>query len=472
MGAERKRMPKMIGRTTNILVLVVLAAFLMGWIFKTPEPRKHPNREPVYFWHMWTASWKSNVEAICDGFNNSQDRYEVIPLSLPQGVSDSKFLLAVTGGSPPDCMAQWHQVVPQFADKNLLMPLDEIMDAEELEHLKSQAYPIAQKIAFYNGRPYCMPLALDVRAYYYRLDHLHEAGLLPDTVPERIVSEEDYLKVREALPETLEQLTDWGRKLNVFDSKKRLVRMGFAPEWFRMFAPVFGGGFYDWEANELTINTPENLRTLTFLLEEQKAIGYERMARFTSSLTGNYGADWPFAIGKKSISLDGQWRVQQLSRFAPDVPYATSPIPPPEEGGRTCAGWVYGNFMVIPSGARNPEGAWAFIRFWTGLDDPDRAADFYVRSGWLPPRPQIAETARYRAYVREHPQFQTFLEILASPNIEPTPPVPFQLLMFDMIKRTDEAVMRGSLTPKEALEMLEEEVRDIQSRRKELRHET
>lgn len=468
MDGERRTK---IRRTANALMGLLLLAFLLGWIFQTPEPRKYPDRQPVYFWHMWTAGWKDIVEDICRQFNESQDLYEVIPLSLPKKAADSKFLLAVTGGDPPDCMAQWHQIVPQFAASDLITPLDELMSPEELADFRTRAFPIAQKIATYRGRPYCMPLALDVRALYYRLDHLHETGLLPPSAPERITSRAEFEQVRALLPQTLEELSEWGRKLCIFDQHKRLVRLGYIPQWLRMYASVFGGGFYNWETNELTINTPQNLRALRYLLEQQNTVGYNRMRRFTSSLTGEHGADWPFAAGKKSIALEGQWRVQQLEKLAPDIAYVTSPIPPPEEGGKPRAGWVYGNFMVIPRGAKNPEGAWAFTRFWTGLVNAERAAEFYTRSGWLPPSPHIAETERYRKYVQQHPQFQTFIDILASPNIEPTPPVPFQLVLFDLIKRTDESVMRGTLTPEKALQKLEDKVREIEQRRKELGYE-
>jgi multiple sugar transport system substrate-binding protein len=47
---------------------------------------------------MWTAEWKVVVERICDRFNKSQDRYEVIPLSVPGTAADSKFLLAAADG--------------------------------------------------------------------------------------------------------------------------------------------------------------------------------------------------------------------------------------------------------------------------------------------------------------------------------------------------------------------------------------
>lgn len=453
------------------LTLIVLLGYLCGWFFTTPPQQKYPDREPIRFWHMWTAEWQVLIEDICTNFNEIQEVYEVIPLSIPRGAADSKFLLSVAGGAPPDCMAQWNQLVPQFADRNLIMSFDELMSKRELASFYAHTYPVAKKIALYKGRPYCMPLDLNVRACFYRLDHLKEAGLLPADTPERITTKTQLQNVNCLLPRTMEELSLWGDQLHRFDPQGRLIRLGFAPQRFINFATVFGGGFYDWEQNKLLIDTPENLRALSYLTESNRAIGFDRMQRFNSSLTGNFGSDWPFATGKRSIVVDGQWRVQQLKKYAPGVSYTAAPIPPPAVGGKKHAGWVYSNFMIIPTGAKNPKGAWAFIKFWMGLDDPDRAADFYTRAGWLPASPQISKTETYRAYVRAHPQFQTFIDLLASPNIEPTPPVPFQLLLFDQIKQVNDAALSGRQTPEQALHQLDMDITGVLNRRKNFEHE-
>ena len=62
---------------------------------------------------MAGADWSGCV----DLFNESQSRYQVIPLLIPDASADSKFLLAVVGGDPPDVMAALDQVMRTWADK-------------------------------------------------------------------------------------------------------------------------------------------------------------------------------------------------------------------------------------------------------------------------------------------------------------------------------------------------------------------
>ncbi len=414
-----------------------------------PPPRRHPQRIPVRMWHMWTAEWKEVVERIVARFNESQEVYEVLPLSVPMINADAKLLLAVAGGDPPDVMAQWNPVIPKWAESGLLQPLNNLMSPAEWEEFQRDAYPAVKKIGVYKGNLYGVTTGLNTFACYIRLDYLREAGL-------------DLAQ----FPDSIEGLGAWGDKLRRVDAQGNIKRMGFMPIYFTYYAPAFGDGFYDWRTGRLQLKTPENLRALNFLADQRRELGFQNVVRFESGLQIGLGnMDWPFMTGAYAIMADGQWRVEQIARYAPTLEYATRPIPPPA-GGRKHFGYTNGNFMIIPKGARQVQGAWEFIKFWSGLAQPERAAEFYTWGGWLPPLPAIANAPIYREYVRQHPQFQTFLDLLPSENLQPIPPVPFQVYLFDRITQADEAAVRGSLTPEEALDRLEQEIaREIESRK-------
>jgi multiple sugar transport system substrate-binding protein len=167
------------------------------------------------------------------------------------------------------------------------------------------------------------------------------------------------------------------------------------------------------------------------------------------------------------VTLDGQWRVELLARYAPDLEYRVAPLPPPA-GGRPRAGTGGGNFMIIPRGARQVGGAWEFIKFWSGLEQPERAAEFYLWGGWLPLSPAVARAPVYQAYLRQYPQFRTFLEIMMSENVQSPPPVAYQLYLEDRVTWTEEMAARGALTPAQALARLERDVGRERERRREL----
>src|SRR5262249_38988028 len=185
-----------------------------------------------------------------------------------------------------------------------------------------------------------------------------------------------------------------------------------------------------------------------FLVEERKKLGLENVLRFPSALTSPSGVDWPFISGAYSIALDGEWRVEQLRRFAPQIEYRTIPLPPPA-GGRPLSSFSVTNFLTIPKVAKEIDGAWEFIRFWTGLVQPARAAEYYPWFGWMPMSARQAQTPVYQTYLNNNPQYRTFLEVALSKNIVITPPVPYQLYLMDRITRADDLATRGTLTPEQ-----------------------
>ncbi len=445
MAAERRWWRRI---AIAALFAVALGAVLLG---KPPAPSQAaPGRIQVRFWHMWTAEWKVVVDRIVARFNESQERYEVIALSVPPTGAESKFLLAVVGGDPPDVMAQWQNVIPTWADSGMLTPLDTLMSDEERATFEREAYPVVKKIGTYRDHLYGLAIGVNTWACYYRIDHLREAGLDPA-----------------AFPRTLEDLVGWGKKLHRVDGAGNLTRLGFLPGWLMMYAPLFGGGFYDAQRQELLLDTPANRRALEYMVERRRELGMDRITRFDSSQNSGFGVEWPFVSGSYSITVDGQWRVEQLAKYAPGLAYGVAPVPP-AAGGRELAGYANGNFMLVPRGAKQARGAWEFIRFWSGLAEPERAAEFYTWGGWLPISPAVARAEAYQRYLARYPQFRTFLELMPSKNLETVPPVAFQTYLLDRISAADQSASRGALSPAAALQRLAREMADERARRKEL----
>lgn len=440
-----------------VVALKALGAALLlaalGWLAFSPSSqvsRRYPEREEVVFWHMWTGEWTAVVNRIVDRFNASQDRYEVVALPIPRGGADFKFLLSVVGGTPPDVMAQWRSVLPAWAAQGVITPFDELLSADELAAMRAAVYPVVWDIGSYEDRFYGLSVGLNIWALYYRPSHFAEAGLDPDR-PFASIDELDAAAER----------------LFRFDERGNILRIGFLPQHYHGWVPSFGGALFDRERGEPSLLTDENLAALDWMRGYTERYGLERIIRFTSSLqTGTGGTlDWPFINGAMSITFDGQWRVEQLARYAPGLDYRVMPVPPGGAAGREHAGQVAATFMIVPSGARNAKGAMEFIRFWSGIDRPERAAEFYTWGGWLPIGEAIAQAPIYRDYVARYPQFQTFLDILPSQNLSITPPIVEQNFLMDRLAQMEQRVVRLSETPAAALGGLEADLKREMAKR-------
>lgn len=444
-----------LGWIRGALAVLVIAGFVWLLIPRQRDesalatPAARP-RIPVYYWHMWSGQWEPVMNSVVDAFNKSQSKYEVIPLQVPYPDGTEKFLISVAGGDPPDVMAQWDQSISTWAQAGVLQPLDKYMTPTERHDFMTQTYPVIHQNGWYKGHLYGMVMGVDVYACYYRPSMFKAAGLDPNH-----------------FPSSLEALTADGLKMTKYDSAGNLTRIGFVPQTFTYFAPAFGGGFYDPKTGQVLLDTPQNLRALTYIVDSQKKIGIDKILRFVAGQKSQENADWPFIQGDYAVTLDGEWRVKQIAQFAPHMDYAVAPLPPPA-GGKRLASYSVTNFLTIPVGARHPQGAMAFIKFWAGMHDPARAAAFNVAFGWLPNSPAMANSPIYQAYLRQYPQYRTFVELAASENIVTTPPVPYQLFLNDQIANVDQMAEEGLATPKQALEKLTRDVDRERAQRREL----
>ena len=432
-------------------IVITVVVFASGH----STPRKYPERKLVRFWHRWQGDWEKQVQKICDAFNESQDKYEVVAVSVPGSGADAKFILGVIGGDPPDLMSMGSGAVPNMAANGFLTPLETLMTPVEKTEFFKQSYPAIRDIGTYKGSCYGVTIGADLMALYVNVKQLREAGLDPDK-----------------FPKTIEELEQWGMKLNKYDSKGNLTRLGLLFSEVGYLSHYFGGGFYVHDDGKLDLDTPQNLRALEEIVNYRKKIGFENVLRFQAGLNDIEGAaSWAFMHGDLSITYDGQWRVEELRKFKPDLEYRVYPIPPPKVGGTPLGGLVGGNYMIVPISAKQKQGAWEFLKFWTGLDNPDRAATFYNMGGWLPYSPAVAKSPTFQKWLKHDSQFQAFLDILASPNCKAPPPIANLQFLNDLITRAEDQATRGASTPKEALQELESKYREESNKRKALGYE-
>ena len=418
---------------------------------KMPSTEDYKGREKIKFWHRWGGEWEKVVFKIAKEFNESQTQYEVVPMFVTGSGSETKFILSATGGDPCDVMSIWNGGLAPLAAADLLTPLETLMTPEELEYFQTKTYPSVRQSGQFRGKTYGITIGADLYGYYVNADHLREVGLDPDEPPK-----------------TFADLVAMGKKLEKKDANGGLQRMGLNVASLQTHSYAFGAGFWDDKTKQLRLNTPDMVAALTAMAEQRKGVGFQNAQRFWASQnTGSSTGAWPFIDGAVSITYDGQWRVEEIRKYKPDMDYRVWPVPPPE-GGNALPGSIGGNFMIIPAAAKNKKGAFEWLKFWSGLTNPNRAAKFENWGGWSPLSPDVAHSPTYEAYVKQNPRFQTFIDILDGPNVHAYPPVAYLGFLIDELQRAEDAALRGSKTPKEALDQLQKNVQKELAKRKEM----
>jgi multiple sugar transport system substrate-binding protein len=297
----------------------------------------------------------------------------------------------------------------EFAQQKWLYDLTPYIETRQDEFI-----PSTLETTHYDGKYWGVPKDTNAGFLYYRTDEV-------DAAPE-----------------------SWQAVYEDAATKNGIVYQGAAYEGltvdFLEIAYAAGGSVLNEDGTEPTINSPENLQALEFMVngiqdgaapEAVVTMMEEESQRAFVSGRQTYMRNWPyvFAIGQQEGSkIRNKFEV---------VPY------PPFEGGDT-AGILGGLNLVISAYAANPGGALAFIDFVTNEESMNRAASQFA----LPP----ALASSYDdAGVKEALPFATELR-QAVEQAQPRPVTPVYTQVSQAIYENVNAALSGSASPQEALE--------------------
>ena len=424
-------------RGMRILFSFVVGVLICAGCTKPVEE----DREEVIFWHFWGGQDRPIVEGIVRDFNQSQDKYVVRAIAMPGSNLDLKFFLSVAGGDPPDLMNQDDPVVADWAHRGVLTPLSELASEQELDDLEQWLFPAARELGSYNGQLYALCNGLDIRALYCNRTLLVEHGL--------------------SEPQTIADLDEIAEKIAPADGTISRTRMGYLPNPRRIWAwaIVFGGEFADLAVTEpedvITADDPRNVAALEWMGSYSLRYGMSEVAAFRSGEQALTGSTFPLLVDRRyAVLMDGQWRVRDIAAAAGKNTdeFSVVPLPVPPEG-RQNAGWVNGNFFVVPRKAKQKQGAWEFMKFWSGFGGQEaRAAEACAAGGWIPASQQVVSQDAYQLAIGKWPLLATFVELAASEHQRPVPALPVASLYHQEVVDAAQEVMYRGADPHTALQ--------------------
>ncbi len=396
---------------------------VLPWIFANQietADRIPAGRKEVVFWHFWGGQDRDVVDEVVRRFNESQSEHWVRAIAMPGNNLQAKLFLSVAGGDPPDVVNQDDPILADWAERGVIRCFDEI-GGSEAGQVSSWMFDSARRLSTYEGRLFGICNGLDVRAMYYNKTVLDQFGL--------------------AVPRTIDGLDRVAETIAPSSGNKDSPRerYGYLPDSRRLWAwgVVFGGSFVD-EHGQVTVDSPPIAEALEWMQGYGQRYGPDTLAAFRQGDQSLPGESFPLLpvdkqslFGRYAMIMDGQWRVRDIESFVTKrkssglgcPEFGVCPLPVPA-GGRENAGWVNGNFFVVPVGARNTAGAWEFAKFWIGFRHPEQAARTSAAGGWIPVSQEVVDTDAFQEYLKKSPLFREFVELAASPNQFPIPQVP------------------------------------------------
>ncbi len=390
------------------------------------------DREVVNFWYLWGGDEAAYLEQIIEAYNQSQDRYEVVGLSTPD---QQKVITGISGGDGPDITDDFGSNVPKYAEQNIAMALDDYIAADGLD-VSDIFVDGTMDQQMYDGKVYAFPISSNVYALYYNKDLLAAAGY-------------------EEPPKTMEELQEMTAKLTTVENGT-ITQIGapLIPSYYWWSNMTYASGETFGTAGALTVDNEGFKKALGWLEGYIAEFGTDVVNSYvTSGQSKINSAQDPFLAGEQALRIDGTW----FYKMAEDagLNFGLTMIPAYEsQGDQTYSSLETSNFY-IPSTAKNPDGAWDFLKYIT---IGDGAKMFITLKGDLPAVKSLLEDPEVAA---GSDAYDVYLKVLADSTLVVMPTVLDSATFTTALNTAIDEVMLGG-SAEDAVKEAQAAVEDVQ----------
>lgn len=433
------------------------AILFLAWVWPreatTPAEQEAVNdgRVIISYWDRSQGFEHEERNILIDEYNRTQGVEDgVFVRTLSIGWRIEKLLTAISSGAPPDVCSMEAQTMATLGYQGCFMDLTDWMVGHP--YLDPERFlPTTLATVTINGRYYGIPTMTDSYCLVWNKSLFRRAGLDPDRGPE-----------------TIEELQEYAVKLTALD-EGRVSTIGFLP-WIPwdmsfMWGIMFGGTWYDPETDEFIPDPEPLIEAYRWQASWQRdpddpeapphALGRNQIDTFFAGSAGGGGyqsAQNPFYSGRVAMTLEGEWQVTFIPKFAPDLDWGVGPMPQPE--GVNARAFTPGAVLdAIPVGSPNPEAARKFLDwFYSPRPDgrPSPASDYNKAIHNIPCRIDEAMEDRFL----QDPKFGVFVATLLEREPHSFPITPITRYFSDRVSQARERILYGGLSPEHAVEEL------------------
>jgi len=348
-------------------------------------------RARLTYWDKWTTFEKDAMQAVVDDFNASQARIFVDFVSISD--IDKRTLLAAAGGVPPDLAGVWAANVVEYADKNAVLPLDDLARGTIVN--AGRYLPVYWNMGMYAGHLYGVPSTPATTGLYWNKALFRAAGLDP-----------------ERPPRTIAELDEYARKLTRVDGNGQITQIGFIPSeprWWPFFwVSFFGGQLWDGGAT-ITLDAPANVAAFEWIQSYPRRYGVKALANLSSGFGDFATPQDPFMSGHLAMLFQGVWLANYIHQYAPGLEFGAAPFPVLHEGDPPVV-YVDTDMLIIPRGSRHPKEAFEFIAFVSRQGETEKLNLGQQKNS---PLREVSDAFFAR---HGHPQIRMFQELASSPR--------------------------------------------------------
>lgn len=378
----------------------------------------------VTFWDTSNDAERGFYKEIAEDFTKKHPKVEVKHVSVDFGEANNKFKNAAGGNAgAPDVMRTEVAWVADFANLGYLAPLDDTPAVEDKDDFLETAWGSGQ----FDGKTYAVPQVTDTLALFYNKRLLKEAGV--------------------EVPESLEDIKRDAKKIKDETDATALYLRGDDPYWFLPYLYGEGGDMLDAEAEKVTIDEAPGVRAF----EQMKEL-VDSGAALTDLTDGWDNGQTAFKNGDVAMQINGPWAIEDSlagKEFKDKDNLGVAAVPAGSKAqGSPQGGW---NISVY-AGSENLDASYEFAKYMSSAEVQQRTTE---ELSLLPTR-----TSVYEAESVKNNEMVEFFKPAVDKAVE-RPWIAEGNSLFEPIKVSQQEVLSGKSSPKEAAKKVGEAYREI-----------
>jgi len=300
----------------------------------------------------------------------------------------------IAGGKPPDIFNGGDVQIPNYVEKNFVTDLTPYVERDNYD--LSEFYPDLIENLTYDDKLVGLTDNYDTQVMYYNADLFKKAGV---EEPTSDWTWDDFLVAARKLTSGEGSAKQYGA---VYDN-------WFAPYYDQIWAN--GGEPFPENGSRCGFSSPEAVKAFTQIQDLYK----EGLSPTPSAFSAN-GSEQQFLSGRIGMLIgNGRWSAYTFK----DVKKFTWKVAPLPKGDKGRASFFHISMFAIPRTSKNPEAAFAFLKYMVSEDGIKAGLD---NMQGIPARKAIAESDSFKnaAINVEHNAVQPFTDSLPTVRRAPS----------------------------------------------------
>lgn len=394
----------------------------------------------IEFWHGLGGPIGDALDEMVDEFNRTHPEIRVKAISMGKYEALSqKLMAAIAAGTQPELSQAYESWTAKFIKGDAIVPMEYFVNGpnglstEEMNDI----YPVFVENGKIGGKLWAFPFNKSVRVMYYNKDRFYQVGLDQNKAPR---TWEEFIDVCKKLTED---------KDNDGVPEKYGTTFAITVWQFENLLLQAGGEIMNEDNTKIMFNSAAGVKALNFLndLLNKYKVAY---------LSTGYDGQNDFLSGKVGIVEGSSVSLAYMKKGGINFPLGVAPVP--YDKTRRCV--ISGTNVVIFKNDKDPQSkekqkaAWEFVKWFTA---PKQTAKWSLLTYYMPVRKSALQDERIQKRFSELPGLKEVYEQLNYATEEPEIEA-WYLARKYMGEQVLEKVIRGQLSPKQALSNAEKQM--------------